>query len=88
MKITVLGSGYVGLVTGTCFAEKGNKVYCLDVNPKKVDSINKGISPIYEPGIEELMVKNVKNGNLKAYLAKDFYSQNIVNLSLYPLSTG
>jgi UDPglucose 6-dehydrogenase len=77
MKIIVLGSGYVGLVTGTCFADRGNKVYCIDVDPKKVESINKGISPIYEPGLDELLVKNIKNGNLKAYLAEDFYNQKI-----------
>ena len=78
MKIMILGSGYVGLVTGTCFADRGHKVYCIDVDSKKVESINKGVSPIYEPGLDELLVKNVKNGNLKTYLAEEFYAQKII----------
>jgi len=77
MKICVLGSGYVGLVTGICFAERGHEVYCIDINPKKVNLINKGNSPIFEPDLDELLKKNIKKGTLKAFLAKDFYAKKI-----------
>jgi UDPglucose 6-dehydrogenase len=60
MKIAVIGSGYVGLVVGTCFAETGNDVICVDNDPKKISQLRKGKSPIYEPGLEELLKKNLK----------------------------
>ncbi|WP_028533922.1 UDP-glucose dehydrogenase family protein [Paludibacterium yongneupense] len=64
MKITVIGSGYVGLVTGTCLAEVGNHVCCLDVDPAKIATLNAGGIPIFEPGLEDLVRRNVEAGRL------------------------
>lgn len=64
MKISVIGTGYVGLVTGTCLAESGNDVMCMDINKKKIEMLNNGVVPIYEPGLEELIKRNVAHGRL------------------------
>ena len=64
MKIVVAGTGYVGLVTGVCLSEKGHKVTCVDVDEKKVQMMKEGISPIYEPGLDELLKKNYEAGKL------------------------
>jgi UDPglucose 6-dehydrogenase len=64
MKISVIGTGYVGLVTGTCLAESGNGVICMDIDARKISSLNSNIVPIYEPGLEELIKRNTRQGRL------------------------
>jgi UDPglucose 6-dehydrogenase len=64
MKITVVGTGYVGLVTGTCFAETGNKVSCVDIDKNKVEKLSGGQITIYEPGLEKIFLRNIKEGRL------------------------
>jgi UDPglucose 6-dehydrogenase len=63
-RLCVIGTGYVGLVTGTCFSDLGNQVTCLDVDPERIDKLNKGIMPIYEPGLEQIVAQNVRSGRL------------------------
>ncbi len=65
MKIAVFGTGYVGLVTGTCFADTGHDVICVDIDAEKIRKLNDGISPIYEPGLDELIRKNTESGRLR-----------------------
>ena len=60
MKICMIGTGYVGLVSGTCFADLGNKVYCVDKEKSKIIKLKNGISPIYEPGLEDLIRNNLR----------------------------
>ncbi|AHB06976.1 MULTISPECIES: UDP-glucose dehydrogenase family protein [Pandoraea] len=65
MKVTIIGSGYVGLVTGACLADVGNDVFCLDVDPRKIEILNNGGVPIHEPGLQEIIARNRKAGRLQ-----------------------
>ena len=65
MKISVIGTGYVGLVSGTCLAETGNEVVCVDIDPQKIAKLHQGIIPIYEPGLDSLVHRNQQQGNLR-----------------------
>jgi UDPglucose 6-dehydrogenase len=84
MKIAVVGTGYVGLVTGTCFAETGNKVTCIDIDKSKVEKLINGEITIYEPGLEKLFLRNLKEGRLKftTNLAEGMEEAAIVFLAL------
>jgi UDPglucose 6-dehydrogenase len=84
MKIAVVGTGYVGLVTGTCFAETGNYVTCIDIDTKKVESLKKGKITIYEPGLEVLFERNRKEGRLTftTELAEGIKDAEVIFLAL------
>lgn len=89
MNISIIGTGYVGLVTGTCFAETGNHVICMDVDAKKISQLRKGISPIYEPGLEALLKKNLNAGRLSATTSlKDAVTKSDVVFLCLPTPPG
>jgi UDPglucose 6-dehydrogenase len=71
MKVTIIGTGYVGLVTGTCFAEMGNEVVCVDIDAKKVEKMSEGFCPIYEAGLESMMKSNIEEKRLSFSTAYD-----------------
>jgi UDPglucose 6-dehydrogenase len=76
MKVTVFGTGYVGLVTGACLADVGHDVLCVDIDQKKVDNLNAGIIPIYEPGLEAIVKQAVQHGLLKFTTSMDLAVQH------------
>ncbi len=84
MKIAVVGTGYVGLVTGTCFAETGNQVTCVDIDKAKVEKLSAGLITIYEPGLEKIFLRNIKESRLKftTYLEEAIEDAEIIFLAL------
>ena len=84
MKIAVVGTGYVGLVTGTCFAETGNTVTCVDIDKNKVEKLSAGQITIYEPGLEKLFLRNQREERLKftTNLEEGIADANVIFLAL------
>jgi UDPglucose 6-dehydrogenase len=84
MNISVIGTGYVGLVTGTCLAESGNHVICMDIDERKIELLNSGAVPIYEPGLEELIKRNVAHGrlNFTTDMAKSVKNADIIFIAV------
>ena len=84
MKLSVVGTGYVGLVSGACFAELGNEVTCVDIDEEKVEGLRNGVMPIYEPGLEEIVERNYESGNLEftTSLAKGVKNSDIIFIAV------
>ena len=82
MKLCMIGTGYVGLVSGTCFADIGNQVYCVDKDINKIKNLNSGISPIYEPGLDDLIRNNYKSKrNVCTSNKFSYYTSNTMSCS-------
>src|SRR5208283_3567537 len=90
MSICVVGTGYVGLVTGACMADLGNDVICVDVNAKKIQNLKKNILPIYEPGLEELVKRNKKRLTFTTNLKEGVTKSEIIFIAVGtpPTETG
>lgn len=86
MKLTVIGTGYVGLVTGACFAEMGNTVTCVDVDIQKIENLRQGILPVYEPGLEPVVTSNYKQGRLRFAVSLD--NPMALEANLYLIAVG
>ena len=84
MQLAIIGTGYVGLVTGTCFAETGNNVMCIDINEDKINQLRSGKTPIYEPGLENLLERNIKDKRIQftTSLAEGIKGAQIIFLAL------
>lgn len=84
MKIAIVGSGYVGLVTGACFSEVGIDVVCVDIDQKKIDNLKKGIIPIYEPGLQDMITRNMEKGRLtfSTSLSSEIQTSQVVFISV------
>src|SRR5688572_5875803 len=84
MQLAIIGTGYVGLVSGTCFAETGNNVVCIDINEDKINRLKAGRSPIYEPGLDMLLERNIKENRIQftTSLAEGIERADIIFLAL------
>ena len=84
MKLAIVGTGYVGLVTGTCFAETGNTVTCIDIDTQKIENLKRGVVPIFERGLNELIEKNIRHGRLlfTTHLAEGIQDAKVIMLAL------
>ncbi|RYE65343.1 MAG: UDP-glucose/GDP-mannose dehydrogenase family protein, partial [Oxalobacteraceae bacterium] len=85
MKITIIGTGYVGLVSGACFADVGNTVLCLDVNEEKIAMLKNGVIPIHEPGLDNMVERNAKAGRL---LFSTSYDEAVAHADCVFLAVG
>tara|TARA_B100001248_G_scaffold260684_1_gene249604 strand:- start:8366 stop:9676 length:1311 start_codon:yes stop_codon:yes gene_type:complete len=85
MKISIVGTGYVGLVSGTCFAEIGHEVTCIDIDEDKIKRLQEGVSPIYEPGLEEMLEKNIAAGRI--HFSTDYESTSEAEAIFYAVGT-